>query len=334
MQASAQHGANMVRQLLTFAKGIEGERTALATLQLFSNLATLIESTFARNITLRVTCPSDIPPVFGDETQLHQVLLNLCVNARDAMPDGGTLELDASTRHVDQTYASTIPEAKPGEYVVWQVTDSGEGIPPAVLERIFDPFFTTKSPDKGTGLGLSTVAGIVRSHGGFVRVASSPGQRTSFSVFLPSALERSPAPPAPASLKDEAAPLDGQGSTILVVDDEQSVREITTAVLRALNFQVITANDGTDALIRVVENRAALRGVVTDLNMPHMDGLKLVRTLKHMLPGIPVLVASGRVEEKQANELANLGVVSVLHKPFDEVTFTAAVRQLMGMAQP
>lgn len=332
MQASAQHGANMIRQLLTFAKGIEGERTALATLQLFSNLATLIESTFARTIILRVTCPPDIPPVFGDETQLHQVLLNLCVNARDAMPDGGTLELDASTRHVDQTYASTIPEAKPGDYVVWQVADSGEGIPPAVLDRIFDPFFSTKSPDKGTGLGLSTVAGIVRSHGGFVRVASSPGQRTIFSVFLPTALERSPA--APVRPVIAAAPLDGQGSTILLVDDEQSVREVSTAVLRELNFHVITANDGTDALIRVVENRAVLRGVVTDLNMPHMDGLKLVRTLKHMLPGIPVLVCSGRVDEKQAHELEALGVVAVLHKPFDELTFIAAIRKLMGAPRP
>ena len=334
MQASAQHGANMIRQLLTFAKGIEGERTALNTLRLFSNLATLIESTFPRNITMRVTCPADIPPVFGDETQLHQVLLNLCVNARDAMPDGGILELDASTRQVDQTYASTIPEAKPGPYVVWQVADCGEGIPPAILDRIFDPFFSTKSPDKGTGLGLSTVAGIVRSHGGFVRVASAPGTRTIFSVFLPIALELSPAAPAPAPAVAAAAPLDGQGSTILVVDDEQSVREITTAVLRALNFRVITANDGTDALIRVVENRAALRGVVSDLNMPHMDGLKLVRTLKHMLPGIPVLVASGRVDEKQAHELAALGVVSVLQKPFDEVAFTAAIRQLMGAPPP
>jgi CheY-like chemotaxis protein len=153
-------------------------------------------------------------------------------------------------------------------------------------------------------------------------------------VFLPSALERSSAAPASASPKEAAAPLDGQGSTILVVDDEQSVREITTAVLRELNFRVITANDGTDALIRVVENRAALCGVVTDLNMPHMDGLKLVRTLKHMLPGMPVLVCSGRVEDKQAHELAALGVVSVLHKPFDEVTFTAAIRQLMGMPPP
>ena len=332
MQASAQHGANMVRQLLTFAKGIDGERTALSTLHLFSNLATLIESTFHRNVTLRVTCPPDIPPVFGDETQLHQVLLNLCVNARDAMPDGGTLELDAFTRHVDQTYASTIPEARLGEYVVWQVADSGEGIPPAVLERIFDPFFTTKSPDKGTGLGLSTVAGIVRSHGGFVRVASSPGQRTIFSVFLPSALERSRATPVRAV--DPTAPLDGEGRTILVVDDDQSVREVSAAVLHELNFNVITANDGTDALIRVVENRAVLRGVVTDLNMPHMDGLKLVRTLKHMLPGIPVVVSSGRVDEKQAHELAVLGVVAVLHKPFDEVTFAAAIRQLMGPPPP
>jgi PAS domain S-box-containing protein len=332
MQASAQHGANMVRQLLTFAKGIEGERTGLNTLTLFSNLATLIESTFPRNITLTVTCPPEVPPVFGDETQLHQVLLNLCVNARDAMPDGGTLELDASTRHVDQTYASAIPEAKPGEYVVWQVADSGEGIPPTVLERIFDPFFSTKSPDKGTGLGLSTVAGIVRSHGGFVRVASSPGQRTIFSVFLPSALDRSRA--APARGVDTTAPLDGQGSTILVVDDQQSVREVSTAVLREMNFRVITANDGTDALICAVENRAALRGVITDLNMPHMDGLKLVRTLKHMLPGIPVVVCSGRVDEKHAHELAALGVVAVLHKPFDEVTFTAAIRQLMGLPPP
>jgi CheY-like chemotaxis protein len=212
------------------------------------------------------------------------------------------------------------------------VTDSGEGIPPAVLERIFDPFFTTKSPDKGTGLGLSTVAGIVRSHGGFVRVASSPRQRTTFSVFLPSALERTPA--APVGAVDTAARLDGQGGTILLVDDEQSVREVSTAVLRELNFKVITASDGTDALIRVVENRAVLRGVVTDLNMPHMDGLKLVRTLKHMLPAMPVMVCTGRVDDKQAQELASLGVVSVLHKPFDEVTFTAAIRQLMGPPGP
>jgi CheY-like chemotaxis protein len=212
------------------------------------------------------------------------------------------------------------------------VADSGEGIPPAVLERIFDPFFTTKSPDKGTGLGLSTVAGIVRSHGGFVRVASSPGQRTIFSVFLPSALERSRATPVRAV--DPTAPLDGEGRTILVVDDDQSVREVSAAVLHELNFNVITANDGTDALIRVVENRAVLRGVVTDLNMPHMDGLKLVRTLKHMLPGIPVVVSSGRVDEKQAHELAVLGVVAVLHKPFDEVTFAAAIRQLMGLPPP
>ena len=332
MQASAQHGANMVLQLLTFAKGIEGERTALNSLKLFSNLATLIESTFARNITLRVTCPPDHPPVFGDEAQLHQVLLNLCLNARDAMPEGGKLELHASTRHVDQTYASTIPEAKPGEYVVWEVSDSGEGIPPAVLERIFDPFFSTKSPDKGTGLGLSTVAGIVRSHGGFIRVSSSPGQRTIFSVFLPYVLERGKAGPAPAL--DPAAPLDGQGRTILLVDDDQSVRDVSTAVLRELNFNVITANDGTDALIRAVENRAVLRGVVTDLNMPNMDGLKLVRTLKHMLPGIPVLVCSGRVDDKQSHELAALGVVAVLYKPFDEVTFFAAIRQLMGLPQP
>jgi PAS domain S-box-containing protein len=330
MKASAQHGANMVRQLLTFAKGIEGERTALNSLQLFSNLATLIESTFPRNIVLRVTCPQDLAPVFGDETQLHQVLLNLCVNARDAMPDGGTLELEASLRTVDQTYASTIPEAKPGEYVLWQVADTGEGIPPAVLERIFDPFFSTKTPDKGTGLGLSTVVGIVRSHGGFVRVESSPGTRTIFSVFLPTAPEYHAAASAPAPAGDASAPLDGRGRTILVVDDEQSVREITAAVLRELNFHVVTANDGTDALIRVVENRAALRGVVTDLNMPHMDGLKLVRTLKHMMPGLPVLVCSGRVDEKQAHELATLGVVDVLHKPFDEVTFTAAIRQLIG----
>jgi CheY-like chemotaxis protein len=133
---------------------------------------------------------------------------------------------------------------------------------------------------------------------------------------------------------DPTAPLDGEGRTILVVDDDQSVREVSAAVLHELNFNVITANDGTDALIRVVENRAVLRGVVTDLNMPHMDGLKLVRTLKHMLPGIPVVVSSGRVDEKQAHELAVLGVVAVLHKPFDEVTFAAAIRQLMGLPPP
>jgi len=185
IETSANRAADMVKQLLTFVRGTEGERLLVHTDTLLAELDKLIIRSFPKRIELRTDFAKDLRPVLGDVTQLHQVFLNLCINARDAMPAGGRLTLKAENTEVDATAASAVAEAKPGSYVALSVTDTGTGIPSDIIERIFEPFFTTKGPDKGTGLGLSTVSGIVKSHGGFLQVTSVPGQGSTFTVYLP-----------------------------------------------------------------------------------------------------------------------------------------------------
>jgi PAS domain S-box-containing protein len=315
--------ANMVRQLLTFAKGAEGGRVSIQLTHLVKEVEGIMRGTFPKNIQLVVNCDRELPTVLGDATQLHQVLLNLCVNARDAMPHGGTLTLEAQRATVDAAYASAIPEARPGDFVVLRVRDTGTGIAPEILDRIFDPFFTTKDPDKGTGLGLSTVIGIVKGHGGFIQVYSHPGQGAAFTVYLPAeGAENNPALAPRPDVKFR-----GHGETILIVDDEASVRKMAEAVLRRLNFKPVMANDGADGLLQAAKHRADLRAVITDLHMPHMDGLHFIRVLRRMLPDIPVVVASGLLEEEDAQEFLNLGATAHLDKPFTE-------NQLLEVLQP
>jgi PAS domain S-box-containing protein len=325
IQAGAKRGADMVKQLLTFAKGAEGERLLLQPRHLFKEMEKLIGSTFPKNIELRTSYAKDLWTILGDATQLHQVLLNLCVNARDAMPNGGTLTLKAENVEIDTVYADAITEAKPGHYVVWRVMDTGTGIPPEILDRIFEPFFSTKGPEKGTGLGLSTVIGIVKSHGGFVRVYSVPGQGTTFAIYLPAA----GAGTGDTSLLTKVeTTFRGNGETILVVDDEAAVRAVTRAVLTALNFKVLTASDGTAALIQVADKRAELRAVITDLHMPHMDGLAFVRVLKGRLPQTGIIIASGRLDEPEADEFKKLGVNAALEKPFTQEKLVEALKTI------
>ncbi len=323
IQASAKRGADMVKQLLTFAKGVEGERLRVQPQRLLKEMEKLITSTFPKNIQLQTRYAKDLQSLLGDATQLHQVLLNLCVNARDAMPAGGTLTLEAENREIDPAYARTVPEAKPGPYVMWRVTDTGAGMAPEILERIFEPFFSTKGPDKGTGLGLSTMIGIVKGHGGFVQVSSTPGQGSTFAVYLPAYGSGSG---DTSRLTKTNTTFRGHGETILVVDDEVSVRNILRAVLTQLNFKVLTAADGTTALIQVAENQADLRAVITDLHMPHMDGLAFVRVLKGRLPQVGIIVVSGRLDEREADEFKLLGVHAVLEKPFTQEKLVAALK--------
>jgi CheY-like chemotaxis protein len=328
IEASAQRGTDMVRQLLTFARGAEGERVAVCPSQLVHELERLMKGSFPKSIELQIASPEGLPAVVGDPTQLHQVLLNLCVNARDAMPGGGTLALGLQAVELDAVYARAIPDAVPGRYVALRVSDTGSGIPPEILDRIFDPFFTTKAADKGTGLGLSTVLGIVKGHGGFVQVYSQPGEGTMFTVYLPvSPSGAGAAAPAPAAETPEAGP--GHGETILFVDDESAVREVGRTVLERLNYQVLLATDGADGLVRAAEHRHALRAVITDLHMPHMDGLAFVRALRRTLPNVPVVVASGRVDEAAASELLRLGVTRRLDKPFTQAQLARELQELL-----
>lgn len=322
VESSAKRGADMVRQLLTFAKGVEGARLLIQPVHLLKEMEKIIRSTFPKNISLRTSYKGPLQTVLGDTTQLHQVLLNLCVNARDAMPEGGTLTLEAENVEIDSAYASAVPEAKPGSYVIWRITDTGTGIPAEILDRIFEPFFSTKGPEKGTGLGLSTVIGIVKSHGGFVRVYSVLGQGTTFAVYLPASGGNSA---QPEQLKQPEA-FRGNGELVLVADDEAAVRQAARAVLTALNFNVVTAADGTEALIQVAEKRSELRAVLTDLHMPHMDGLSFVRALKRMLPEVGIIVASGRLEPRETKEFMALGISTILEKPFTQDKLVEALK--------
>jgi two-component system cell cycle sensor histidine kinase/response regulator CckA len=325
-EISVRRSADMVRHLLNFAKGAEGERVPVHTDRLIQEMENMMKGSFPKNIHLVVKCAKELPTILADATQLHQILLNLCVNARDAMPHGGTLTLEAKFREVDAAYASSVPDAKPGHYVALRVRDTGTGIPAEILDRIFDPFFTTKGPDKGTGLGLSTVVGIVKGHGGFLQVYSQPGQGSTFTAYLP--VDRAGHETEFIS-KTAVAEFRGQGETILLVDDEPGVREMARVVLRRLNFNPLTATDGADGMMQAAQHRTELRAIITDLHMPHMDGLAFIRALRRMLPTLPVLVASGRMEEAVAEEFKSLGVTKRLDKPFTELQLAEALRSLL-----
>lgn len=328
IQSCAQRGADMIRQLLSFAKGAEGARVAVNLNHVVKDLQRIAESTFPKNIRTVVTCDPHLPFVLGDPTQLHQVLLNLCVNARDAMPNGGTLTLETLRENLDAASAKAIPGAPPGHYVVLRVQDTGHGIPPEILDRIFEPFFTTKGARQGTGLGLATVQSITNGHGGFLHVESKPGSGSTFSVYLPAAGQEHPAGPLPHTPSE----FRGNGETILFVDDEVPVREIARAVLRRLNFAPLTATDGADALQQLARHRTDLRAIITDLHMPRMDGLALVRSVRRTFPEVPILVTSGRLDDAVAGELKTLGVTHCLDKPFTESQLAGALKSLLAVA--
>ena len=330
IQGSARRGADMVRQLLAFAKGADGERVVLNVVRLVHEVENLMRGSFPKNIQLTVTCDPLLPGVLGDSTQLHQVLLNLCVNARDALPQGGSLSLSADWVDVDAAAARRMPEAHEGRYVRLQISDSGTGIPPEILDRIFDPFFSTKGLEKGTGLGLSTVVGIVKGHKGFVQVQSKMGQGSRFSVHLPAhELAEVAAVDYP-----QAVEFVGAGEQILFVDDEPVVRDIGQTVLTRLKLQPIMATDGADGLVKATHHQGSLRAVITDMHMPFMDGLAFARSLRRSLPDIPIIVCSGRLDEAAAAEFQSLGNTVRLDKPFTEVQLAEALRAALAVTTP
>ena len=248
IEASATRGADMVRQVLAFGRGVDGKRIRVAVRHLLQDVAHIANETFLKSIDVHIVAPEGVWAVTGDPTQLHQVLLNLCVNARDAMPLGGTLTLSADNVVLDTQYVGQNADAHAGPHVEIVVEDTGSGMPPAILERIFEPFFTTKEVGKGTGLGLSTSLAIVKSHGGFVRAYSEPGRGSRFRVCLP-AYESNE---AELTSREVVTLPRGDGELVLVVDDEDSVRVVTQQTLEAFGYRAIVASD--DKLRRSAEN--------------------------------------------------------------------------------
>lgn len=322
IENSGQRGAGIIRQLLAFSRGLSGDRVTLQPKHLVHEMVKIMGETFPRNIAIVESTPTDLWMVEADATQLHQVIMNLCVNARDAMPAGGTLTVEACNLTLPAGAETSLDAAaRPGPYVRLQVRDTGTGIPPEIIGRIFDPFFTTKGVGKGTGLGLSTVLGIVKSHGGFLKVLSEPGRGSIFQVYLPAVEERA----APVR-RDSSSPLPGgKGEEILIVDDEASIREAAGSLLERHGYRVRVAGSGEDAMKVFLEHQATLRLVLTDIMMPGMDGLALIRALRVLDPAIPIVATSGLDQSQNAAEFSALGVGQTLAKPFASAELLKAV---------
>ncbi|HSI15514.1 MAG TPA: PAS domain S-box protein [Chthoniobacter sp.] len=332
ISSSAHRGADMVRQLLSFARGVESRRMDVQVKHLIGEVEKISYDTFPKNIQIRTIVPHDLWTVLGDPTQLHQVLLNLCVNARDAMPRGGTLTLTAENLTFDTHYAglSWNLEAKAGPYVCIQVADTGTGMPAKVIEKIFDPFFTTKELGKGTGLGLSTSLAILKSHGGFIRVYSELGKGTKFSVYLPAQTEFSPAEAA----KLAAEMPRGHGELILVVDDELAVRQITEQTLQAFGYRVVLATDGAEATAIYARHGAEIDLVITDMMMPNMDGAATVQVLRKMNPAVRIIGTSGLSVESHGSQAASLGLRDFLPKPYTAETLLKMLKNALSTDPP
>lgn len=325
LSASAQHGAEMVRQVLSFARGVEGRRIEVPLGHLIQEVEKIANDTFLKLIRVRTNIPEELWTVVGDPTQIHQVLLNLCVNARDAMPGGGMLTISAENRILDPQFVALNLDAKVGPYVCLEVTDTGTGIPPALMEKIFDPFFTTKEVGKGTGLGLSTSLAIITCHGGFFRVDSGPEKGTTFQVYLPAQHD------AVASTKAKVA-LDlpcGHGELILVVDDEESIRVITQATLETFGYQVLLASDGSSAIALYGSRHAEIAVVLTDMTMPMMDGEATIQVLRKIDPEVRIIAASGLPIGEAVASACGLEEKHFLPKPFTAETLLKALRRIL-----
>ncbi|MGF1933699.1 MAG: response regulator [Nostoc sp. ChiQUE02] len=307
---NAKRGANLVKQVLSFTRGLEGDRTILQLKHLLIEIQQIIKETFPKSIELSTQIPQNLWTVSGDATQLHQVLMNLCVNARDAMPNGGILKISAENLLIDQNYAKMHIDAKVGHHIVITVSDGGIGIQTEILDRIFEPFFTTKELGKGTGLGLSTVLGIIKSHGGFIDVVSVQGKGSQFKVYLPAQDARE------TIEEQEQGLLSGQGELILVVDDEADIRDVTKTSLESYNYKAITASDGIEAIALYAEHQNEISLVLTDMLMPSMDGITTIRTLRKINPNVKIIAVSGLSSADKVNIAYDMGIKAFLSKPY------------------
>jgi len=302
IENNTKRGADLVKQVLSFIRGIEGnvqgqaamrQCTVLPVKDLILEMQQTISQTFPKSIAVYTKIQEELLPTCADSTQLHQVLINLCLNARDAMPTGGTLTISAENIWIDETYASMHIEARVGAYIVLTVADTGLGINSEILDRIFEPFFTAKESDKGTGLGLSTVMRIIKEHASFITVSSFVGKGTKFKVYLPAVNK------VPIQLLEDTGIPAGSGECILIVDDETAIQEITKTSLENYNYTAMTAGDGIEALAIYAQHKDKISAAIIDMMMSNMDGATTIRTLQNINPLLPIIVISGLATSEQ-----------------------------------
>jgi PAS domain S-box-containing protein len=331
LEKSAERGAGLVRQILGFAHGVSGVPQIVQVKHIIRDLSSVIRETFPKTIRFEEQMTPDLWPIRANATQVHQVLLNLCVNARDAMPKGGTLRLQAENCTLDELAALAIEGARPGAWLMLQVSDTGTGIPPEVLAHIWEPFFTTKEAGKGTGLGLSTVRGIVESHNGFVTLRTEAGRGTTFRVYFP-ATETADSGASAVSSHPFASR--GNGELILLVDDEPNVREITSAILSRHGYRVLVAGDGTEAVALFAPRSNEIHLVITDVNMPYLDGAAVANVVRRINPQVKILAISGMDSGRDSPTRSRAFANAFLLKPFKVDVLLATVSKLLASEAP
>ncbi len=313
LQASAQRGAELVNQVLSFARGVEGQRVPINPAHLIREIQKIVRETFPKSIEFRFDPGREVWMVTGDPTQLHQVFMNLCVNARDAMPDGGRLTVTVENLTLDEVYVGMNPGSKQGAYVLIKVADTGTGIPSGIKDKIFEPFFTTKEIGKGTGLGLSTTQAIVKSHDGFINVYSEPGKGSIFKIYLPAQTTAK----ATEKIAVEKTQLPrGHGELVLVVDDEDGIRTAARKTLERFGYRVLLANNGAEAVSLYARHGDEIAVVLTDMAMPVMDGPSTIIALKVMNPKVKVIASSGHASSGGVAKAVDAGVEYFIPKPY------------------
>jgi signal transduction histidine kinase len=324
METSARRGADMLRHVLAFARGVESKKSPVQFKLLLREMEKIARDAFPKNIRTRAEYGGELWPVLGLTTQLYQVLMNLCINARDAMPNGGQLTLRGENVQLGENAKTLHPDARPGAYLLLTISDTGEGMAPDIIQNIFQPFFTTKELRGGTGLGLSTSLDIVKTHGGFITVKSQLGQGSQFSVYLPALTT-----PTASEAEPELSRLpSGNGELILLVDDEVSICEITKAALENYGYRVLVANSGPEAVTICAEKRSDIKLVITDTGMPFMDGHATSIALKKINPALKIVMASGGAPDKSENP-TDVQIAAVAPKPYTVEKLLTIVHEVL-----
>jgi PAS domain S-box-containing protein len=326
LETSTKRGSDIIKQVLTFARGTEKDFAPQQLRYIISEIEGIIKQTFPKNIQLRTGVSKDLSLVLGDATQMNQVLMNLCINARDAMPEGGRLTVTAEDMYMDESYAHLILDAHPGQYVMLTVADTGTGIPLDVQEKVFEPFFTTKERGKGTGLGLSSVYAIVKSHNGLIKLYSEYGKGTEIKIFLPATQQKE----RKSEVVTDKELLRGHGERILVVDDELFVLQISKEVLEVQGYSVVTAMDGAEAIALFAGwEKGSIQLVITDMNMPLMDGSSTIRALRRLDPNLKIVVSSGLLTNVNSAGLGGLDTQGYLTKPYTAEQLLLMVQKVL-----
>ena len=322
---AAQRGAGLVRQLLTFARKSDVILQRISLNDVIKEVVLLTSETFPKTVTVSTKLADELPTILADSTQIQQVFINMCVNARDAMPDGGSLSLSTHLMTGSKVHAR-FPEAKASEYVLVEISDTGIGMNEATRARIFEPFFTTKVPEKGTGLGLAVAFGIIHIHQGFIDVSSEPGHGTSFSIYFPVNLEEL----EPFEIKQEMLEdTVGGTETLLLVEDEEMLRSLAKMILKGKGYNVLTASDGEEAVRMFMLRQNDIDLVLSDMGLPKLNGYDVLAQVKHIKPDVKFILASGYIEPGEKSEILKLGARAFIQKPYVPNEMLRKIRQVL-----